>query len=131
MAIAAFIGRLLFGRFFLYFLYQGIHHFTHYLALKGYAAYKGIPAPGAAVLCSGLMLLYGGVMWILGTARVSAAIVLAIALLGFSLGVRHCWAVSDPQARQGDQVDFLRNLALLGALLALLVAPPTVGALGA
>lgn len=123
MAGLAFIGRLILG---LFFLYNGVNHFVHYGAMKGYAAFKHIPLPGFAVILSGLMMLYGGVLLILGTGIDSAVLVLAVALLAFAFGLHNYWAVEDAQARQVDQINFFKNWALVGALLALLQSSPTV-----
>lgn len=64
MDVMVFIGRLIFG---LYLLYSGGSSFTGYSMLKGYAAFKKVPVPGASVVVSGLLLLFGGVAAVLGT----------------------------------------------------------------
>jgi uncharacterized membrane protein YphA (DoxX/SURF4 family) len=57
------IGRVLFS---LIFLLSGLGHLTQSDALSQYAASKGVPAPKAATLLSGLMILAGGLSVLLG-----------------------------------------------------------------
>ena len=116
MKAAFVIGRILFGGF---FVYSGINHFKSKQAMAGYTASKGVPAPEASVLLSGLALITGGASIIFGVKpKLGAA-----ALLGFlataSPMMHDFWNGQDPQARQNDLVHFSKNIALLGAALAL------------
>ena len=49
-------GRVLLGGF---FLFNGAHHFTSVTSMAAYTAAKGVPAPMAAVLVSGLTTIAG------------------------------------------------------------------------
>ena len=53
------VGRVLFGGL---FLYNGLNHFLHYEATRGYTAYKHVPLPAVATIISGVWLL-AGTMW--------------------------------------------------------------------
>jgi putative oxidoreductase len=44
-------------------------------------------------------------------------------LLGATFPMHNFWAVSDPQMQQADMINFLKNTALVGALLMLLAIP--------
>jgi putative oxidoreductase len=110
------IGRLLFGG---YFLYNGINHFREANKLAQYAASKNIPQPKAAVVASGVALTVGGASILLGVKpKLGAA-----ALIGFLLGVsplmHNFWKAEDPQQRMNDEIQFFKNLALLGGAVAL------------
>ena len=56
-AIALLVGRILFGGV---LAFQGLNHFLNLDEMAGYAEFKGIPAPRAGVVISGLVLLLGG-----------------------------------------------------------------------
>ena len=46
-----------------------------------------------------------------------------IFLLGASFGIHNFWAVHDQQAKQGEMINFLKNMAILGLLLMTLAVP--------
>lgn len=126
MAVLALVGRIILG---LFFVESGWHHLRDLKTLTPFTAQKGIPAPGFAVVFTGLMLLYGGLVTLAGTLWASGLIVAAIALLGFSVGLHNFWADEDPGARQMNRMQFGKNLAILGGALALLTTTPTVWSL--
>lgn len=113
-------GRLLFGGFFLFSAYN---HFTSTDMLAAFAATKGVPLPRLATLGTGLLLLLGGASILLGAwPRVGLALV-ALFLVGVTPVMHDFWAIADPQASSAQLANFTRNLALLGASLALLAVP--------
>src|SRR5438105_11882353 len=57
------VGRALFGGL---FLYNGLNHFLHYEATRGYTAYKHVPVPAAATIISGAWLVAGGASVVAG-----------------------------------------------------------------
>lgn len=111
------IGRLIFGGF---FLYNGIHHFQERKQMAQYAATKGVPLAEAAVVVSGAMLTVGGASILLGVKPKIGA----LAVLGFLAGVspvmHDFWKQEDPGQRQGEMINFAKNMAMAGAALALL-----------
>ena len=111
------IGRLLFGGF---FLYNGINHFRQRKNLAQYAASKKVPAPEAGVIASGAALAIGGASLILGIKPKWGA----AAILGFLAGVspvmHDFWRHEDPNQRMNELINFSKNLALLGAAVALM-----------
>jgi putative oxidoreductase len=123
MDVVVFIGRIIFG---LYLLYSGLKHFTGFEGLKGYAAAKKIPAPAAGVAVSGLFLLFGGVTVILGTLLPWGMAAVAIFLILANLTLHNYWTDTDAAQRAGNQVNFGKNAALLGAALAFFQLPLTV-----
>lgn len=120
MKIIALLGRVLFGGF---FLVNGLGHFLLADMMVPYAAAKGVPAAGALVALSGLMLIGGGLNVLLGAwTRVGLGLLVAF-LLVVTPGMHDFWTVADAIARQGELTQFLKNIALLGAALVLLGHP--------
>ncbi|MFB6216796.1 MAG: DoxX family membrane protein [Candidatus Aenigmatarchaeota archaeon] len=124
--IALLIGRVLFGG---YFAFSGINHFLNANSLTGWVESKGVPRAELAVYLSGLMLLAGG----LGIAA-GAYPVISIALVGVFLAVVTPWFHDywnmEGEDRQSHQTNFLKNMALFGALLVMLSINWTVYSLG-
>jgi putative oxidoreductase len=111
------IGRIIFGAF---FLNSGINHLRHREAMKPYVESKGLPAPELMVTLSSVPLLVGGTSLILGIKPRLGA----LAVLGFLAGVspvmHNFWKTENSQERQQSMIDFLKNMALAGASLALM-----------
>ena len=111
------IGRIIFGGF---FIMSGINHFTNAGMMSGYAKSKNVPASYLAVVGTGVMLVLGGLSVLLGLFPVLGLILLIVFLVPTSVLIHDSWTVQDPQARAAEQVNFLKNLALTGAALALM-----------
>lgn len=118
--IALLAGRILFGG---YFLLAGINHFTKLGAMAPYAQMKGVPAPKVAVLSTGLLLVAGGASVLLGLLPRVGLASIAVFLLGVTPAMHAFWKESDPTAKMGEQTNFLKNTALLGAAIALYAVP--------
>ena len=109
-------GPLLFGGF---FLYNGINHFLQYKTLAQYAGAKQVPLPKVAVLGSGALLTAGGASLLLGVRPKWGAAAVATFLAGVSPVMHDFWNDETPEARQINQINFMKNAALLGGALAL------------
>ncbi|MDE3181707.1 MAG: DoxX family membrane protein [Acidobacteriota bacterium] len=120
MNVVFLIGRIILGG---YFIHGAINHFTHVGSMSGYAKSKGAPAPEAAVVGSGILLLLGGLSVLLGVYPFVGCILLLIFLAGVSPVMHAFWSVDDPMARMAEQINFTKNLALLGAILIILTIP--------
>jgi len=111
------IGRVIFGAL---FLNSGINHLRHREEMKPYVESKGLPAPELMVTLSGIPLLVGGTSLILGVKPKLGA----LAVLGFLAGVspimHNFWKSENPQERQQSMIDFMKNMALAGAAVALM-----------
>ena len=111
------IGRLLFGGF---FVLSGINHLRNHKQMAPYAQSKGVPKPDLMVTLAGVPLLIGGTSILLGAKPKIGA----LAILGFLAGVspvmHDFWRNEDPNERQNNQINFLKNLALAGGALALM-----------
>jgi putative oxidoreductase len=114
------IGRILFGGF---FLFNAYNHFTGVSSMAPYAASKGVPAPRMAVLGSGLLLALGGSSILLGVEPKWGVLLLTLFLVPVTFTMHNFWADQDQKARQSNEIQFQKNLALLGASLMLLLIP--------
>ena len=110
------IGRILLGG---YFLYNGFLHLKQLNNYTGYAQSKGVPSPKAAVITTGMMLLVGGLSVVTGYFMVLGLWLLVLFLVPTTFMMHKFWTITDPQARTMEQINFLKNLALVGAILAL------------
>lgn len=116
------IGSVLFA--FLFFG-AGIGHFKATEAMTGYAKYKGLPAPKAGVLVSGALFLVGAIAVAVAAIAQGDFVVfgffgaLAIALVMFPTAVifHNFWKETDAQAKQNEQIQFNKDIALAGAAL--------------
>jgi putative oxidoreductase len=117
MKVPFLLGRLIFGGF---FLYNGIHHFTERKTLGQYAESKKVPRPEAMVMASGAALIAGGTSILLGVKPKYGAAAIAGFLLGVSPVMHNFWKMEDPEQRMNEMINFSKNMALLGAALALM-----------
>ncbi len=105
-------GRVLFGGF---FLSSGVSHFTQLEGLSAHAGAKGVPFSEVAVLLTGALLVIGGLSVLFGYAPKVGLVALAM--------MHAFWKLPEGQERAIEQVNFSKNVALLGATLALAVVP--------
>jgi uncharacterized membrane protein YphA (DoxX/SURF4 family) len=97
--------------------------------MTGYAKYKGLPAPKAGVLVSGALFLAGALALIADALGASSGKfgtygALAIALVMFPTAIifHNYWKETDPQAKQNEQIQFNKDIALAGAALVIAAA---------
>jgi len=111
------IGRVLFGGF---FLASGISHLKDLRTMSIHVKAKGVPQPKLAVAGSAIPLLVGGASLLLGVKPKLGA----LALLGFLAGVspvmHNFWNDEDPNERNHNRFDLMKNVALAGGALALM-----------
>jgi uncharacterized membrane protein YphA (DoxX/SURF4 family) len=117
MSYILLLGRLIFGG---YFLYNGLKHLLNRAQLAAYAQSKGVGSPVATVISSGLLILLGGAMVVLGIYPRLGLVFIAVFLVGVTFKMHAFWRAADPQTRALEKVQFLKNMALLGATLMLL-----------
>ena len=106
------LGRILFS---LVFLGSGIGHLTQTEGSAQYAAYKKVPSPKLAVQVSGVAMLLGGVAVILGIWMDLAGLLLAILLLAMAFMMHKFWEETDPQTKQVEMAQFMKNVSMAGA----------------
>ena len=117
MRVPHFLGRLLFGG---YFIMSGVNHFRHTRELAQYAATKNVPKPDLAVELTGATLIAGGASILLGVKpKLGTA-----AIVGFLAGVtpvmHDFWKHEDPERRMNDMINFTKNIALIGGAMSLM-----------
>lgn len=80
------------------------------------AAELGLPEPELAVRANGAAMVAGGAALALGILPRTAAAGLAVSLVPTTLAGHPFWEFEDKAARKGQQINFLKNLGLAGAL---------------
>jgi len=116
--ILLYLGRILFGG---YFAYSGFNHFKMLDMMSGYAKSKGAPLPKLSVAFSGLLLLIGGLSVLFNILPSVGFVSLALFLIPVTFIMHAFWKVQDPMAKMHEMINFMKNIALLGAVLILLV----------
>jgi uncharacterized membrane protein YphA (DoxX/SURF4 family) len=120
--LALVAGRLIFA---VYFVLSGINHFMKTENLTGWVEAKGLPLPEALVYFSGGQLVLGGALVALAFEPVIGIGALALFLLVATPTMHNFWDM-EGEDKQNHQVNFLKNFALLGALLVMLGARDAV-----
>ena len=113
------LGRILLGG---YFLKAGYNHMKNMKMLAGYAGSKKVPMPTTAVFFTGLLLLIGGLGILLGVYVQFAILCIVVFLIGVTFQMHDFWKDKGPE-RMGNEINFYKNMALLGAVLMLLMIP--------
>ncbi|MDP3875232.1 MAG: DoxX family protein, partial [bacterium] len=87
-----------------------------------YTESKKIPMAKVAVIVSGLLLFFGGYTIITGVRVTLGIAALALFFIPVTFSMHAFWK-EEGHARMMDQVQFMKNLAILGAVLMLLAIP--------
>ena len=114
------LGRIVYGA---YFLKAGLNHFQSLAMLSGYAGMKGVPAPKAAVIGSGALIISGGLSVLLGCYTTIGLACIVLFLVPVSLMMHTFWSDTDPMTKLNNQINFEKNLAMAGAALMLMFTP--------
>ena len=109
------IGRVLFVVIFLGSAYQ---HLTMTDGMAEFAKSKGVPQPWLAVFGSGIVQGLGGLSVLLGIWADLGALLLFLFTLSTALIMHSFWKL-EGEARNMDQIQFVKDLALAGASLML------------
>lgn len=116
MDILVLLGRILFVSL---FIQSGIGHLTQTEAMAGYAQSRGVPAARPATIITGIQMLVGSAMVLLGIWADLGALLLFLFLIPTAILMHGFWKESDQQSRMMEMVQFNKDLALGGAALAL------------
>jgi len=117
--IAFLVGRLLLGG---YYVMNGYQHFAHLKMMIPYARSKGVPFPSVAVSVTGLLLLLGGLSLLLGVYPVVGVALIVLFLVPTTVMMHDFWAAPQDQ-KMSQMINFMKNMALIGAALMLLAVP--------
>ena len=105
-----------------FFIMNGVNHLRNTKAIAGYAGSKHVPAPTAAAIVTGLMLLGGGITILVGWHPILGAAALVLFLLPTAFLIHNYWTQTDPMMKAGDHAQFWKNIALAGAAMLYAVA---------
>lgn len=117
MQVLFIIGRILLGG---YFLYSGFNHFKNLSGMTGYAKMKGVPLAKTAVIVSGVILALGGLAVLINKFAILGMCLIVIFLIPTTIMMHKFWKETDMQTRMNENINFTKNLALIGALLLLI-----------
>lgn len=113
--IVAVVGRVLLCTIF--FMAAVGNKIPHFQAVAGVMAKEGVPAPQVMLAGAIVFLIAGSLSVILGyKARIGAALLLVFLVLA-TYFFHDFWKLNDPQARQEQMIQFMKNLGLMGAML--------------
>jgi len=124
MDVLVLVGRILFSAV---FLNSAVGHLTKSEMMAGFTKSKGVPAARTAVIVSGVLLLLGGLSVLLGVWPDLGALLLVAFLLPTAVLMHAFWKETDPMARQGDMIHFMKDVGLAGAALMLFALFAYVG----
>ncbi len=105
-------GRILYASI---FLISAPGHFT--ARTISYAAAKGVPFAPLAVPVSGIIAFLGALSILLGYKARLGAWLIIIFLVPVTIMIHNFWAIADPVQAQVQQINFMKNLSMLGAAL--------------
>jgi putative oxidoreductase len=116
-------GRILFA---LIFLVSGINHFSP--GTIAYADSQGVPMAAISVPFFGVIAIVGAVSIMVGYPGRISALLIIVFLIPVTVFMHRFWSVSDPTMHQMQFINFMKNLALLGGAIMLLVRGTEPGA---
>lgn len=106
-------GRILIA---LIFVFAGFGKITGFDGTVGYIASKGLPLPQLGAIVAIIVELGGGIMLVLGWKTRWAAAAIAIFTVVAALIFHNFW-VATPDQAQNQMIHFMKNLAIVGGLL--------------
>jgi putative oxidoreductase len=123
--VVALIGRILFAAL---FLGSGIAHLMQTEAMAGYATSRGVPQARLATIATGVQIIVGGLLVLLGVWIDLGALLVAVFLVSTAVLMHPFWKETDAQARQMEMVQFNKDLGLAGAALLIMALYAGYGA---
>jgi putative oxidoreductase len=106
------VGRIFYSLIFLMTFYS---HFS-----KGtieYAASHGVPLAWIAVPLSGIIACLGGLSVAAGYKAKWGAWLVVLFLVPVTLTMHNFWAIADPMIAKMQEINFMKNLSMLGGAL--------------
>lgn len=111
-------GRILYGGF---FVMGGMMHFMKMKGMTEMTRMRGVPMPELAVMGTGVVIMLAGLGVIFGVYQSLSLLALA-AFVAVITPIMHAfWKDTDPMMKMVNMQMFMKNMALLGAALALYV----------
>jgi putative oxidoreductase len=106
------IGRIFYS---LIFILSGPKHFA--AGTMAYAASQGVPMAKLLVPASGVLALVGGLSILLGIKAKWGAWMIVLFLVPVTLTMHKFWGLADPHMAMMQQINFMKNMSMLGAAL--------------
>ncbi|HEX6337902.1 MAG TPA: DoxX family protein [Jiangellaceae bacterium] len=119
MDVLFLIGRILFVGI---FLGSAMGHLRNTDAMAGYAESRGVKPARPLTLITGVQIAVGALLVLLGIWIDVGLILLALFLIPTAVLMHAFWKETDAMAKQMEQIQFMKDLALAGASIALLAA---------
>ena len=116
LAIVFLLGRLIFS---IQFLSAGFAHFKMGEQMVAYARAMGAPVPSLGGWPAGVWLVAAGLSVALGIWPDLGALMIALWGIPTAYYIHGWWRYDDEQQKQSQQVIFMRNIAFVGAAIAL------------
>ncbi|PIQ91795.1 MAG: quinol oxidase [Parcubacteria group bacterium CG11_big_fil_rev_8_21_14_0_20_39_22] len=108
------LGQVILGG---YFFLMGINHITRSESLIGYADSKGVPSPKLGNYIASALLILGGLGIIAGLYMTVSASLIILFLVAVNFMIHNFWNAKSEDEKSSDMQHFLKNTALIGALL--------------
>ena len=106
------IGRVMFSLIFLLSVPEDFKQST-----IAYAAAAGVPLAHVAVPLAGILALVGGLSIALGFHARLGGFALLLFLVPVTLFMHKFWGIADPALAKMQQINFMKNVALMGGAL--------------
>lgn len=108
------VGRVMIS---MIFLMSGMGKVFQFEAQVGYATSQGVPMASVAIALSALIEIAAVVMIVVGyKARLGAA-ALFLWMIPVSFMMHAFWTIADPMSMQINMIMFMKNIAMMGAML--------------
>ncbi|MBI4277411.1 MAG: DoxX family protein [Armatimonadetes bacterium] len=112
------VGRILYAAI---FIRSGVNHLTKTDMLTQYAAAYKVPAARTLVIVSGVMILVGGLAVLTGWHPRVGAVLIFVALVGMTYYMHGYWRETEPMSQVSQMTHFMKNVAMAGAALLIIV----------
>lgn len=109
LALVALIG--------VFFVLNGINHLFNTLILEEYAHRQRLPHARTLVRLSGLLLIAGGIAFVIPATRQAAVVGLSVFLVLAMVLIHHFWTDRDRDTRLFEMLQFSKNLLILVELV--------------
>ncbi len=116
----ALAGRILLAAI---FVISGYGKIAGFAGVAGYIASKGLPFPGLLAALTIVLELGGGILLIVGYRVRWVALAFFLWLIPTTLVFHRFWGI-DPALVQAQQINFMKNVSIMGAMLLVMAFGP-------
>lgn len=112
--IGPLIGRVLIAAL---FVPSGLMKIGNFAGTADHMAQAGLPMAAVLLVLTIIIELGGGLMLLLGWRAREAALVMFLFLIPVTLVFHPFWGVADAAAHHQQQINFMKNVAIMGGML--------------